>query len=161
MPLRFINGHNKAAQQHGMSSTRIFWVWNAMIDRCRNPKNKGYHNYGGRGIRVCERWQIFENFLTDMGEPALGLTLERLNNDGHYESGNCEWATRRTQANNLRKNLTVSHDGRTLTLPEWARELALSYFALRQRYAIGERSPELFRPVVIRARPRKQFEARA
>lgn len=71
-----------------------------MKERCFNPKTKGYHRYGGRGITVCERWQQFENFLADMGERPPGLTLERVNNDGNYEPTNCKWVTMEEQQKN-------------------------------------------------------------
>jgi NUMOD3 motif len=64
-----------------------------MLDRCRNPNNAGYHRYGGRGIRVCERWLKFENFLADMGERPKGMTLDRKDNDGPYAKWNCCWST--------------------------------------------------------------------
>lgn len=71
-----------------------------MIQRCTNPKRDRYPVYGGRGITVCVRWRTFENFLEDMGERPVGRTLDRINNDGNYEPGNCRWATAEEQALN-------------------------------------------------------------
>ena len=73
-----------------------------MTQRCYNPNHPAYANYGGRGICVCERWHSFVNFLVDMGEPPPGLTIERKENDGNYELGNCKWATRSEQRRNQR-----------------------------------------------------------
>lgn len=76
-----------------------------MKQRCANPKATGWERYGGRGIRVCERWMDYRNFLADMGEVPEGLSIDRINPDGNYEPGNCRWATDKVQANNKSRNV--------------------------------------------------------
>lgn len=83
--------------------TRAYEVWLNMRNRCRNPKHPSYKYYGGRGILVCERWNDFRNFLEDMGEQPAGLEIDRIENDGNYEPGNCRWATSKQQKENNRK----------------------------------------------------------
>lgn len=89
---------------HGMSSLPVYFVWNQMVRRCKNPQHRDFKNYGGRGIKVCETWLKFENFIADMGLPGQGMTLERNDNNGNYESSNCRWATRTEQVLNRRLN---------------------------------------------------------
>ncbi len=109
-----------------------------MLDRCRNPKMKFYRYYGGRGIKVCERWQEFESFVTDMGEPPTPLhTLDRVDTNGHYEPGNCRWATNDVQQNNRRNNVRLTCDGLTLTTAEWSRKTGIPARRIRSRLAAG------------------------
>lgn len=90
---------------HGLSTHPLYATWAGMKNRCLNPKDPGYKNYGGRNIKICKRWEnSFENFLADMGDkPNSSLSIDRINNDGNYEPGNCRWATGEQQASNKRK----------------------------------------------------------
>jgi hypothetical protein len=94
--------HGHATRLKGKSGA--YNSWDAMIQRCTNPKTKGYRWYGRRGIKVCERWLTFDNFLADMGErPEGDYSIERLDNDGDYEPGNCKWAPRAQQSATQRR----------------------------------------------------------
>jgi hypothetical protein len=92
--------------KHGMNKTPEWNAWVNMRQRCLNPNHTNYKHYGGRGIKVCERWLDFDNFLADMGrKPDPELTLERIDNSKGYEPANCKWATMKEQSNNTRRNL--------------------------------------------------------
>jgi hypothetical protein len=110
--------------------SRLYKVWTGMLARCQIKSASGYENYGGRGIGVCERWHEFENFLADMGEPASGMTIERNDNNGNYEPGNCRWATRKEQGKNKRNNRVIEHAGKSMTVTDWARHLGISLATL-------------------------------
>jgi hypothetical protein len=92
----------KSNTKHGLSRSRAYQRWGAMKTRCFNPRYKDYSDYGGRGITVCERWLIFENFFADMGDPPPGMSLDRIDFNGNYESANCRWATVAEQLANRR-----------------------------------------------------------
>ena len=115
--------------KHGHTSNKqwsgAFRSWLAMRARCEKPTDVNYRNYGGRGIRVCERWQSFEAFVEDMGDRPKGRTIDRMDVNGDYEPSNCRWATRLEQGFGRRDNQWLTHDGRTQRLIDWARELGL------------------------------------
>ncbi len=107
---------------HGLSDTAEYGIWRGMIDRCGNAGMDAYRNYGGRGIKVCDRWLgSFELFLEDMGKrPSEKHSIDRKNNNGDYEPGNCRWATPKEQCRNTRVNYLVEHNGETRCIAEWS-----------------------------------------
>ncbi len=103
-----IHGH---CGKHWKSPT--YRSWSDMRDRCRNPKHRAFHNYGGRGITVCHRWDLFENFLADMGEQPAGMTIERKDSNGNYDPENCKWIPLCEQSKNLRTSKRWTINGIT------------------------------------------------
>ena len=106
-----LNGFTRACnscapKKHGHYNTITNKAWSAARNRCFNPNNKDYIHYGARGITMCERWDKYENFLADMGEKPKGLTLDRIDNNGNYEPGNCRWTTYSQQNKNQRKRFS-------------------------------------------------------
>lgn len=110
-----------------------------IIQRCTNPNNPQYSSYGGRGITVCDRWRhSFENFLADMGpRPSDKHSIDRIDNDGNYEPGNCRWATQREQCRNKRSNRIIEFDGVRLPVVDWAERLGVPVEMLRGRIKQG------------------------
>lgn len=128
---------SNSRRKHGASTTRNYKRWAAIKDRCLNKESKSYKNYGGRGIKICQMWHKYENFLSDMGTPNVGMTIERINNDGNYEPKNCRWATREDQNNNHRRNVKINFDGRTFNITQWAKIMGLTKAALTHRFNRG------------------------
>jgi len=113
-------------------------VWSGIKTRCTNSKDKFFHCYGGRGIKVCDRWlNSFENFLADMGECPKGLTLDRIENSRGYSPSNCRWIANKEQQNNRTNNRLIRFQGRTQTLSQWCQELNLKYKTTAQRLYNG------------------------
>jgi hypothetical protein len=129
---------------HGMSHTTTYRTWSSMKDRCRNPANKRWKDYGGRGIKVDERWASFQNFLADMGVKPSGLTLERIDNNGNYSPTNCRWAPRRDQDRNKTTTIFLAAFGDRKRITDWAADprCMVRIATLRSRIAIGVR-PEI------------------
>jgi len=117
----------------GLATTRSYQIWVKMVKRCNKANDKDYPNYGGRGIRVCESWLVFENFYADMGEAPEGTTLDRINNNDGYSKENCQWATSKVQHRNKRTNQYISFQGETMTISDWAEKLNLQYSTLWRR----------------------------
>lgn len=122
---------------HGMAGSRTHHSWKAMLTRCRNHNFPGFYKHGGRGIEVCDRWLKFENFLSDMGERPEGMTLDRIDNNGDYEPGNCRWATPEEQNLNTRQNHRLSFGGESLTISEWSKRFGFKRGVLESRIRRG------------------------
>ncbi|MHC3450821.1 hypothetical protein [Streptomyces prasinus] len=123
---------------HGQAHTPLYKRWRAMIERTRNPNASEYHNYGGRGIKVCDQWQSFEAFAADMGATFDEvLTLERRNVNGDYSPENCYWATTKQQTRNRRNNHVIEWSGRRMVVTDWAELLGLKPNTLIYRLRRG------------------------
>lgn len=124
-------------RRHGRSGTPTYKAWSGMLQRCTNPKNTQYKWYGERGITVCEKWRRFEAFSADMGECPPSYSLDRIDVEGHYEPGNCRWASKQTQANNTRSNRILIVDGERVTLAEAARRWGIPMGTIWMRLKRG------------------------
>ena len=123
----------KRSRKHGMASTPIYKTWKSMRQRCYNPNDMHYKDYGGRGITICERWDKFKNFYEDMGEKPNGLEIERMNNNQGYSPENCKWATPKENSRNKRNNRIIKYGGKSQCLAEWAEELGIERDTLWHR----------------------------
>ncbi len=141
--------------KHGKYGTTEYKAWVAMLTRCRNPNTHYYHNYGGRGISVTERWFSFSNFLEDMGEKPPNTSLDRINNELGYSKENCRWADRNVQQNNTRKNVFMTVGCCTLTLAQWAKETSIGEEVIRRRFKDGWKPED-----IVSTRPRKRAKSK-
>ncbi len=123
---------------HNMTGTKTFKSWESMKQRCLNEHAPDYHMYGGRGIKVCDRWiNSFDNFLADMGDRPMDKSLDRIEVNGDYSPDNCRWATREEQEQNKRKTLRFSAFGDIKTVHEWAKQYNLSPRVIIERIKVG------------------------
>lgn len=130
--------HKDAVTKHGMYNTPIYAIWSSMLQRCENPNATGHDNYGDRNIKVCKRWHKFENFYDDMGDrPSEEHTLDRIDNDGDYEPGNCRWATWEQQGRNRRDNKILKYKGKERCVSEWTKITGIGDSTLRMRLQRG------------------------
>lgn len=129
---------NKGNTRHGHTSngkrSKEYRAWKKMIDRCKYPSTAAFEKYGGRGIKVSEKWMKFSVFLFDMGlAPSQKHSLERIDNNLGYFAENCKWATHSEQMRNTSRTIKITFNGKTQCAKDWAKDLNLNYAALLQR----------------------------
>lgn len=122
---------------HGKARSSTYRSWRSMWARTTNPNAPDYERYGGRGIKVCERWKTFENFYLDMGDRPHDHSLDRMDNDGDYTPNNCKWSSRTEQQRNRRGNVTVTLDGESMCLAEACEKRGMPYRLVSQRVSAG------------------------
>lgn len=142
---------------HGMRKHPLYKTWVEMIYRCENPEKDNYQWYGGRGIKVCERWRNFPDFVADMGLRPRGHTLDRKDGDGDYTPDNCRWATKKMQMNNMSSNRTLHVNGEYLTMTQASEKYGVKVGTIWKRLNDGWNEVDaVTRPV----RAHKQYERR-
>jgi hypothetical protein len=124
---------------HGMSQTKsgLYRVWGNIVQRCTNPSNPRYADYGGRGITLCKRWHKFENFLADLGERPEEMTLDRIDNNKGYAPNNVRWVTKADNNRNSRRCVMVEINGEAKPINVWCREFGVPYVTFKQRRRNG------------------------
>jgi hypothetical protein len=122
---------------HGFSNSKLYMVWANIKTRCYNPNATAFEHYGGRGIKMCDRWKKFENFLADMGVPKEGMTIERIDVNGNYEPSNCKWASFMEQGANKRNSRMLTVYGERMHLSEAARRYGVKMQTIWRRLKYG------------------------
>lgn len=152
---KLVSGHTKSCGchkiemarlrgRHWLSDTPTYWSWQHLVSRCNNARDPAFKNYGGRGIKVCERWLSFDAFLEDMGVKEVGKSIDRIDNNRGYEPENCRWADRKTQNNNTRANLIFTDkDGEVLSLSLLSEKHGVNYQKLKSRFYRNGRNHDL------------------
>lgn len=131
---------SKISKKHGMSKTKIYHVWQTMIQRCENPNTKSYKHYGGRGVTIYQEWlEDFVNFYNWAMENGYsdGLSIDRIDNDKGYFPDNCRWVSKVVQSNNTRRNKYLEYNKEIHTIAEWSRILNIPYYTLQSRIKRG------------------------
>ena len=129
---------NARPPKHGMADTRTYSSWEAMKQRCLNPRHKNYKHYGGRGITICEKWLSFEAFYADMGtRPSPQHSIDRVDNEQGYYKANCRWATQTEQQRNTRQSKMLTMGGETLCVAHWADKTGLPSTTILSRLHYG------------------------
>lgn len=133
-----IEAIRRANKTHGGYRSPEYRIWQKIKERCQSETAKNFADYGGRGIKLCSRWQNFSAFREDMGSrPSSKHSIDRINNDGNYEPGNCRWATKTQQIRNRRVTLFLTFNGKTRPLIEWCEEHNKDYYLVRKRIRRG------------------------
>ena len=152
---------NSTSYRHGHSRrsgwSKTYAVWHAMLQRCYSKNDKSYKYYGGRGIKVCDRWRNFVNFLEDMGEAPPKLSIERKDHNGDYEPKNCEWVTHTMQMRNRRNTVKLTFKGETKPLAEWAEIIGINYACLYKRYISGYPDDKIITMKVLTVKEAAKF----
>jgi hypothetical protein len=127
-------GKKNPAYRHGGTKMREYAIWSTMKQRCNNQNNVDYKDYGGRGIKVCDRWNDFANFIEDMGKcPSKNHSLDRIDNDSGYNPENCKWTTGKFQCNHTRKNVLITLGDVTMTVAQWSDHTGIGYTTIYNR----------------------------
>lgn len=153
---RLKSGHTKScgcikgkSRAKPYRDTPTYNTWLAIKQRCFYERHEQYENYGGRGIKVCERWSIsFDDFVADMGLKPDGMSIERIDVNGDYEPGNCKWATNEEQSRNRRSNINITMNGKTQCVKDWCDELGLNQDKVYGRIRWGRSPVEALKCVI-------------